>query len=260
VLADVASAIADGAEVICDFRAMVWGDRRGGDVHRGTASRRVDGGANAGQQLLQRGWREPAVAARDWRARTCRSGSGHGCAGPVVVFLGLNSECYPPGMRLADGVESSLHLCVLLAAVSPGAVPAAQLAEFHALASAATAKTLQQLAGAGVIEARPGRTGGYALARPAEHITVAEIVAAASGPGPAFRCREIRRHGPCAGPPLAYSARCVIAQLMSDAEDAWWEALRARSLAALAERVSGQVDDTIRARTQSWLREKARTV
>jgi Rrf2 family protein len=163
-------------------------------------------------------------------------------------------------MRLVDGVESSLHLCVLLAAVWPGAVPAAQLAEFHALAPAATAKVLQQLAGGGVIEARPGRTGGYALARPAAQITVAEIVAAASGPGPAFRCREIRRQGPCAGPPSAYSARCVIAQLMSDAEDAWWQALQASSLAALAGRVSRQADGTIRARTQTWLREKARTV
>jgi len=163
-------------------------------------------------------------------------------------------------MRLADGVESSLHLCVLLAAVPGEAIPAAQLADFHLLAPAATAKVLQQLAGAGVIDARPGRTGGYALARPAEHITVAEIVAATSSTGPVFRCREIRRQGLCAGPPSAYTAQCAIAQVMDEAEESWWNALRGESLAALADRIAGQVDMSIRARSRAWLQEKARTV
>ena len=161
-------------------------------------------------------------------------------------------------MRLVDGVESSLHLCVLLAA-APGALPAAQLADFHALAPAATAKVLQQLAAAGIIEARPGRTGGYALARPATDITIAQIVAAARGPGPAFHCREIRRQGPCAGPSSAYTARCVIARLMAQAEDAWWQPLAATTLADLAQLVGAQLNDTIRASTQGWLQHNART-
>lgn len=162
-------------------------------------------------------------------------------------------------MRLVDGVESALHLCVLLAALPGGTIPAGELAEFHELAPAATAKLLQQLAGAGVVESRPGRTGGYALARPASEITVGEIVAAAGGSDPGFRCREIRRQGPCAGDPSAYSRRCAIAQAMDEAETAWWQVLRGQTLADLGERVGAQVDDEIRARSRAWLRGKSRT-
>jgi Rrf2 family protein len=145
------------------------------------------------------------------------------------------------------------------ALVRPGGErEAAELAGFHALAPAATAKALQQLAAAGIVEARTGRVGGYALARPAGDITVAEIVAAVSESGPAFRCREVRRQGPCAGPSAAYSARCAIARVMDGAENAWWESLSGVSLAALAQSVGTQLDDAIRARSQAWLLEKAR--
>jgi len=162
-------------------------------------------------------------------------------------------------MRVLDGVESALHLCVLLAAVPGGALPAEALAEFHSLAPAATAKVLQQLAGAGVVEARSGRRGGYALTRPASRITVEEIVGAAGDPGPGFRCREIRRQGPCADDDAAYSPRCAIAHLMDQAETAWWQVLREHTLADLADRVGAQVDDTMRARSRAWLTDRART-
>jgi DNA-binding IscR family transcriptional regulator len=104
-----------------------------------------------------------------------------------------------------------------------------------------------------------GRAGGYALARPAADITIAQVVAAARGPGPAFRCREIRRQGPCAGPPSAYRARCAIAQLMDQAEDAWWQSLAATTLADLARLVGTQLSDPIRASAQGWLQHHART-
>lgn len=171
----------------------------------------------------------------------------------------LYSDWYGLSMRLVDGVESALHLCVLLAALPRGTIPAVPLAEFHDLAPAATAKVLQQLAGAGVVEARPGRTGGYALARPAAEITVGEIVAAVGGSDPGFRCREIRRQGPCAGNPALYSQRCAIAQAMDEAERAWWQVLYGQTLADLGERVGAQVDDEIRARSRAWLQAKSRT-
>lgn len=162
-------------------------------------------------------------------------------------------------MFLLEGVESALHLCVLLTG-APGAVPASQLAAFHALPPAATAKVLQQLAGAGVIEARAGRRGGYALARPASEITLDQVVAAVDGRDPVFRCREIRRRGPCAGPANAYSSRCAIACLFDEAERAWWQVLRHESLADLSERIGLQLDRTIRARSREWLDVNARAV
>jgi Rrf2 family protein len=159
---------------------------------------------------------------------------------------------------MSVSAEAALHLCVLLAAVPQRAVAARDLAEFYALAPAATAKLLQELTGAGIVEARTGRGGGYALARSPEQITVAEIVSAAGGVAPGFQCHEIRRKGPCAGKPSAYSSRCAIARAMDEAESAWWEVLHHRTLASLAGRVSGQVHETVRARSRDWLSEKAR--
>jgi Rrf2 family protein len=159
---------------------------------------------------------------------------------------------------MSVSAEAALHLCVLLAAVPQRAIAAGDLAEFHALAPAATAKLLQQLTAAGIVEAHTGRGGGYALARSPDQITVAEIVSAAGGVAPGFRCNEIRRKGPCADKPSAYLSRCAIAGAMDEAESAWWEVLNRRTLASLAGRVAGQVPETRRVRTRDWLLEKAR--
>jgi Rrf2 family protein len=159
---------------------------------------------------------------------------------------------------MSVSAEAALHLCVLLAAVQQRAIAAGDLARFHALAPAATAKLLQQLTAAGIVEARTGRGGGYALARSPQQITVAEIVSAAGGVAPGFRCHEIRRKGPCADKPSAYKSRCAVASAMDEAESAWWEVLHRQTLASLAGRVAGQVPEARRTRTRDWLLEKAR--
>ena len=52
-------------------------------------------------------------------------------------------------MRLSDGVEWGVHVCVLLAALPDGAaLPAAKLAEYHGVPAPYLAKHLQVLAGA----------------------------------------------------------------------------------------------------------------
>jgi Rrf2 family protein len=161
---------------------------------------------------------------------------------------------------MSVSAEAALHLCVLLAVVPQRAIAAGDLAEFYALAPAATAKLLQQLTAAGIVEARTGRGGGYALARSPQQITVAEVVSAAGGVAPGFRCHEIRRKGPCAGEPSTYSSRCAIASAMDEAESAWWEVLHQQTLASLSGRVAGQIHETRRARSIDWLREKVRPV
>jgi Rrf2 family protein len=132
------------------------------------------------------------------------------------------------------------------------------LASFHALPVAGTAKVLQQLAAAGIVEGRAGRIGGYVLARPPTEITVAEIVAAVGGPAPVFRCREIRRQGANAGESAHFSARCAIARLMDDAESAWWDSLRAVTLASLCRQVNSELDKGTRDRSRSWFEAEVR--
>lgn len=161
-------------------------------------------------------------------------------------------------MPLADSVESALHLCVLLGSAPGGSMAASDLADAHGLAPAATAKLLQQLAGAGLVEAHRGRTGGYSLGRPAERITIADIVEA-TGPDQGFRCREIRRLGACAVPRGTYSPRCAIAQAMDAADAAWRAALRALTVADLVTSVAQQLDPTVRTKVEGWMRQKVRS-
>ena len=137
-----------------------------------------------------------------------------------------------------QGVEWAAHCAALLAALPPDvAVPAATLAEFHDLPAAYLAKALQQLAAAGIVSAVPGRRGGYRLARPAEQITLLDIVNAVDGDAAAFRCTEIRRCGPSAVPRRYYTPRCGIAAAMWDAEQAFRDSLAAVTIAAIAEGV-----------------------
>jgi Rrf2 family protein len=114
-------------------------------------------------------------------------------------------------MKLSEGVEWALHCCTVLALVPEGrALPASRLAEFHGVPTAYLAKHLQALSRAGVIESVPGQRGGYRLARPADEITLYDVVSAVEGSAPAFRCTEIRQRGPAGLEPSAYPLPCAI--------------------------------------------------
>src|SRR3954470_24009164 len=100
-------------------------------------------------------------------------------------------------MRLSAGVEWGLHSGTLLALLPPGvAMPAAKLAEYHAVPEAYLAKRLQALSRPGVVESVPGARGGYRLARPADDVTVLDVVEAIDGGGAAVRGTENRGPGP----------------------------------------------------------------
>jgi Rrf2 family protein len=129
-------------------------------------------------------------------------------------------------MRLSDGVEWSVHVCTLLAAVPPDhALPAAKLAEYHGVPAAYLAKHLQSLARAGVLETVKGPRGGYRLARRAADITLLDVVQAIDGEEPAFRCSEIRRRGPAAVPAREYTHLCGINRAFLRADELWREEL-----------------------------------
>jgi Rrf2 family protein len=87
------------------------------------------------------------------------------------------------------------------------------------------------MAGAGIVESRPGPLGGYRLARPPADITLLDVVLAVDGDGTAFQCREIRQRGPGAtDEPGAYRLPCGIARAMWRAEDAWRAELAATTV------------------------------
>lgn len=129
-------------------------------------------------------------------------------------------------MKLSEGVEAAIHCAATLAGVEGEAtMPGSALAEQFGLSPSYLLKHLNALTAAGVLESVPGPAGGYRLARPAERISLLDIVLAVDGPQPAFRCGEIRRRGPVKLPASAYVKPCGINAAMLRAEKTYRAAL-----------------------------------
>ena len=157
-------------------------------------------------------------------------------------------------MRLSEGVEWGLHSATLLAFLPPGvAMPAAKLAEYHGVSEAYLAKHLQALSRAGVVESVPGPRGGYRLARPADDISVLDVVEAIDGEEAAFRCTEIRRRGPTALPDSAYRRRCGIDTVMLQADRAWRTELGQQSIGDVVRSLAATVPPEAAEKGAAWL-------
>lgn len=134
-------------------------------------------------------------------------------------------------MKLSDGVEAAIHCAASLAGTVDGAtIPGGALAGQFGLSPSYLLKHLNALTAAGILESVPGPAGGYRLARPAERITLLDIVLAVEGSQPAFRCGEIRRRGPAKLPANAYAKPCGINAAMLRAEKAYRAALAGEKL------------------------------
>jgi Rrf2 family protein len=153
---------------------------------------------------------------------------------------------------MSGGVEWSLHCCVVLTAAE-GPVPAQRLAELHEVSATYLAKQLQALSKAGLVRSTQGQSGGYVLTRSPWDITVLDVVEAVDGARPAFVCTEIRQRGPLATPPEACTAPCAISRAMSAADDAWRAALRAVTVADLAETVNDDYGSDVMSVIGRWL-------
>jgi Rrf2 family protein len=142
-------------------------------------------------------------------------------------------------MRLSQGVEWAAHACTLLSALGQGqGLSLAALAEFHGVPAAYMAKQMQLLSKAGLVRTSRGKTGGYALARPAGEITLWDVARAIDGAAPLFRCSEIRQRGPCAARRQDCKRPCSIAAAFAQAETAWRESLDQVTIAQIAMQVA----------------------
>jgi Rrf2 family protein len=148
---------------------------------------------------------------------------------------------------MSGAVEWALHCCVALTAADRP-VPAVRLAALHDVSASYLAKQLQRLSGAGLVRSVQGLAGGYVLTRPADEITVLDVVEVVDGTTPAFVCTELRQRGPLASSPDDCTSPCGIARAMSAADEAWRACLRAVTIADLA----GEVDDATLAGIRGW--------
>ncbi len=85
-------------------------------------------------------------------------------------------------MRVSAKVDYALRAVIELASGSDGAVKGEQLAQAQEIPLKFLENILGDLRHAGIVRSQRGVEGGYWLARPADEITVAEVVRAVEGP------------------------------------------------------------------------------
>ena len=156
-------------------------------------------------------------------------------------------------MRISEGVEWALHCATILAALPPGAtLPARALAEFHGVSESYLLKHLKAVVAAGVFESVAGPRGGFRLARPAAAITFLDVAQAIEGREPAFRCTEIRCRAPLGDPPSCFRTPCAVNVTMLEAEAAWRDVLRRRTIADMAATLGDTVPAERRRAAEQW--------
>jgi Rrf2 family protein len=135
-------------------------------------------------------------------------------------------------VKLRESVEWLLHSAATLAQLAPDeSASAAQLADYYGVPAPYLAKQLQELVRAGLLHATPGPRGGYRLARPADDITILELVEAIDGVAAPYRCREIRQQGRGSLRPEDCQQTCILASTMAAAHQAFRDSLAAVTLA-----------------------------
>ncbi|HEY4632844.1 MAG TPA: Rrf2 family transcriptional regulator [Candidatus Limnocylindrales bacterium] len=88
------------------------------------------------------------------------------------------------------------------------------------------ARVMRDLTGAGLVEARTGRNGGYRLARPATSISLLDVISAVESVDPLRQC--VLRGIPCGS-----SGRCAVHDTFTEARTALQERLAEATLASI---------------------------
>jgi Rrf2 family protein len=160
--------------------------------------------------------------------------------------------------HVSSGVEYALH-CLLHLTESPSGVGEASvrdLAELQGLSVEYVAKVFTKLHKAGLTVATEGARGGFKLARPADQISVLDVMVAVDGPKKLFDCREIRAN--CAvfeGQPPRWSTQgiCSIHAVMLEAEKRMNEILAGQTLAGIAQRVTAKAPRSYHGDIVHWI-------
>ena len=138
-----------------------------------------------------------------------------------------------PTRRTDYGIRALLYL----AGHDEGMAKAADIAETMDIPQGFLHQVLQELQRARLVISRPSRHGGYALARPAQEISILQIVEALEGPLDGDECAL--RGGPC-----HWNDVCALHWVWSAARGALADQLAAATLAQVAADDRGLVDGT----------------
>lgn len=169
--------------------------------------------------------------------------------------------------HVSTGVEYALHCLLFIADERQGngardgrGQPGTRdLAELQGVPAEFTAKLFTKLQKAGLVETVEGAHGGVRLARPADSITVDDVVLAIDGERALFECREIRARCAVFGgdaPGWATSGTCGIHAVMLRAHEAMRREMQATTLADLSLGLSRKAPASYGRDVDDWLEDR----
>jgi len=162
--------------------------------------------------------------------------------------------------HITAGVEYGLH-CLLFLIDEAGetrSASARDLADLQGVPVDYVAKLFTKLQKGGLVIAAEGARGGFRLARPAEAISVLDVITAIDGDKPLFDCREIR--GRCAvyeGKSWTPHGVCSIHAVMLEAEARMRDVLATHTLAGIGQSVARKATPGFGREIAQWLADRA---
>jgi len=139
-------------------------------------------------------------------------------------------------LQLTRRGDYAVRAMFALSDLPPGEVRSARaLAEEVTIPARFVTEVLGDLARAELVQARPGRTGGYRLARPADTIALLEIIEAVEGDSRTTNC--VLRDGACRS---ADGDQCAVHDIFVAAHEALLSELRGARLSELGPKQTGR--------------------
>lgn len=158
----------------------------------------------------------------------------------------------------SSGVEYGIHslMCMVDSKGDAREMSVREIADLQSVPYDYLAKIFTRLSKAGLVRSIEGKGGGFQLAKPAEHITVLDVVNAIDGDKRIFECREIRQRLAVfdAQPPAwACEGICGVRSVMDIAQQRMEEALAQYTILDLARKMYRKAPDTFVVEVQAWI-------
>ena len=141
-------------------------------------------------------------------------------------------------MRLSKRSEYGIRALINLASrEEPGIARINEIAEEEIIHTKFLEQILLLLKNTGFLQSKPGRGGGYYLGKPADLITLGQVVRVLDGPLAPIRCVSETAYEPCGCP---NEERCGLRMVMSDVRNAIADILDYTTLADVKRRLDNK--------------------
>jgi Rrf2 family protein len=140
---------------------------------------------------------------------------------------------------LSQKAKYALKALIALAEADDGKLlQAGEISEQHHIPKKFLDLILLELRRHRLIDSRRGKKGGYLLLRPAETITIGDIVRVIDGPLAPIPCASVTAYRPC--PDCSDTKACMVRKIMREVRDAASAVLDNVSLAEAAQKKTGK--------------------